>query len=149
NVRAGHASFQRGRGIERYQVAVVHDGDAVAKAVGFVHVMRGDQDRELAFVLDVGQHLPDGDAGDRIQAGGGLIEKEDAGAVDEAASDFQPAPHAAGERFGLRIAPLGQVHQLKQTVNRSFALFRRNVIQLGIDVQVFFDGEVNVAGKSL
>ena len=56
------------RAVQRHQLAMVHDGDAVAQAVGLVHVMCGDQNRELAVGLDVGQHFPDRHARDRIQS---------------------------------------------------------------------------------
>ena len=65
------------------------------------------------MLAQVVEHLPDGDAGDRIEAGGGLVEKEDLRIVDQAAGNLQAAAHSAGEGLGLRAAPLGQVHGFK------------------------------------
>ena len=48
--------------VERDQLAVIDNCDAVAQAVGLVHVVRGDENRQLAMFLDVSQHFPDGDA---------------------------------------------------------------------------------------
>ena len=149
DVRSGHAGFQRGRRIERDQLAVIDDGDAVAEAVGFVHVVGGDQDGELALALDVGQHFPDGHAGDGIESGGGFVEKKDSRAVDQAAGDFQAPPHAAGQSLGLSGAPLGQIDQFQEFVDRGFPLLRGNIVELGVDVQILFDGEVEVAGQRL
>ena len=49
---ASNAVFQvRGR-IERGELAVVHDGDAMAQLVGFVHVVRGKQNRQAIVPAD-------------------------------------------------------------------------------------------------
>src|SRR6185437_7477075 len=58
-------------------------------------------------------------------------------------------PHPAGERFGLRAAPLEQVHGLKHFCDILLAHAARNAVKLGVDEQVFFDGEVRVAGERL
>ena len=109
----GNAVLERHGRIERDQLSVVDDRDAVAQAIGFVHVVGGNQHGEIAGVLEVVEHLPHGNAGDRIEPGGGLVEKEDARIVNQAARDLKAAPHSAGERLGLRIAPLEQVHRLR------------------------------------
>ena len=51
------------------------------------------------------QHLPDGDARHRIEAGRRLVEKEDARLVHEAARDFDAPAHAAREVLDLLVAP--------------------------------------------
>ena len=102
--------------------------------------------RDFAQVIE---HLPDGDAGDGIEAGGGLVEKEDVGIVDQAAGDFEAAAHSAGEGFGLRVAPLCQVDRFQNLGDVFFALGSGDAVELGVDAQVFFDGEVWVAGERL
>ena len=124
-------------------VAVIDNGDAVAELVGLFHVVGGDQHGEVARLLQVVQHLPHRDARDRIESGGGLVEKEDARIVHQAARDFEPPPHAAGERLGLRVAPLGQVDGLQHFGDVLLALRARNAVELGVDAQVFFDGEID------
>src|SRR5690242_10515111 len=111
--------------------------------------MRGDEDREPAACFDVAQHLPHRDARNRIQAGGGLIKKENPGAVHQPARNLQAAPHAAGKRLGLRRPPLRKVHQFQQFVHVLLAFAGRNVVELGVDVEVFLHGEVEVTGQSL
>src|ERR1700733_6532856 len=97
HVVSGNTLFERHRRIERYQLSVIDNGDAIAKAIGFVHVMSGNKHGEIAGVLKVVEHLPNGHAGDGIEAGGGLVEKEDAGIVNQAARDLKATPHAPGE----------------------------------------------------
>src|SRR5437867_7797262 len=71
--------------IERLELAVIHDGNPIAEPVGFVHVVCSEQDREVAPGFDLPQHFPHGDARNRVEAGGWLVEKEDARLVDESA----------------------------------------------------------------
>ena len=90
----------------RDDLAVIDDGDAVGDALGFLHVMRGEEDGDLLlFVefLDVGPELV---AGLRVQAERGLVEEDDLGRVQQAARDFQTPPHAAGELLDLILAAI-------------------------------------------
>ena len=114
NVLAGDRGLQLQRRIQRHEFAVVDDGDAVAELVGLVHVMGGDQDGQVALALEAREHLPHGDARDRVEAGGRLVEKEDLRLVHQAARDFQPAPHAAGEHLHRLVRPLRQVDGREQ-----------------------------------
>src|SRR5258706_11198780 len=76
HVGSRHARFERHRRVERDQLAVIHNGDAIAQAVGFVHVMRGDQNGEFSLALYVSEHFPYRDTRKLIEASSGLIEKE-------------------------------------------------------------------------
>ena len=97
-----------------FELAVIDDRDAIAQLVGFVHVVRRDEDREVALLLDLLQHLPDGDARDRIEAGRRLVEEEDARLVDQAARDLDAAPHAARQVLHLLVGPLRELDGLEQ-----------------------------------
>ena len=66
-------------GVEREQLPVVHDRDAVAELVRFLHVVRREEDR-LPFGVELAHDLPEGDAALRIKTGGRFVEKEDAAA---------------------------------------------------------------------
>ena len=46
-------------------------------------------------------------------------------------------------------APLGQVHEFQQFIDCGLTLFGRDVVQLGVNVQVFLNGQVEVAGQGL
>ena len=111
--------------------------------------MRGDEHGEVARGLELVQHLPDRDARDGIEAGGGFVEKEDAWIVHQAARDFEPAPHAARKRLGLRVAPLGQVDGFEHFGDVLLALLARHTVELGVDAQVLFYAQVLVAGECL
>ena len=90
--------------------------------------MRSDQDSELALALDIGQHLPNSHAGNRIETRGGLIQEKNLGAVHQPPRNFQPAPHSTGECFRLRRAPFGEIDQVQEFIDILPALGRRNVV---------------------
>jgi hypothetical protein len=113
DVGAGNAVLELDRRAQRDELAVIDNGDAVAELVSLFHVVSGDEDGEVARAAQIVEHLPDGDARDRIEAGGGLVEKEDAGIVHQAAGDFNAAAHSAGERLDLRAAPFDKVNGFK------------------------------------
>src|SRR5262249_52486526 len=106
NVLAGNCVLQGLRRIQGDKFAVVYDRDTIAKTIRLVHVVRGDEDGQIALALDVVEHLPDGNAGNGIKAGRRFVEKEYFRAVDESACDFEAAPHAPRKSLGLGAAPL-------------------------------------------
>jgi hypothetical protein len=128
---------------------VIDNRDAIAQLVGFVHVVRRDENREIPFGLDLAEHLPHRDTRYRIEPGGRLVEKEDARLVHESARDFNAAPHSAGEILHLRIAPLREFDRLKQLVDQLHPRGARHTIQLREDDQVLLDAQLEIAGHRL
>ena len=128
---------------------MVHDCDSVAQAVGFVHVVGRNEDGELPVLFDVGQHFPHGHTGNRIEPGGRLIEKENTRAVYQSPGDLQAPAHATRKSFSLGPAPLGQIYNFEQFVNCLFPLPCGHIVKLGVDVQVFFDCEIEITGQRL
>ena len=81
-VMAAEAVDQIGRSAFGDDLAVIDDGKAVAEALGFVHVVRGEQDG-ATFLLEGADDVPELAAALGIEAGGWLVEKEDARIADE------------------------------------------------------------------
>src|SRR6185312_14236612 len=120
-------------------------GDAVTEPVSLIHIMRGDQHGQMALLLDIGNHLPDGDARNGIKAGSRLVEKENFWSMHQATSYLQPSPHAAGKISSRSIAPLLQINQGEQLIDRRLTLSRGNAIKFGIDAEIFPHGQVAIA----
>src|SRR6202030_2031388 len=99
--------------------------------------------------LDFLEHLPNIDAGDRVQAGGGFIQEKNLWAVYKPARHLNPAPHAAREGMHLSIAPFRQAYDLEQLFNRWPSLIAFYPVKFGIDAQIFLDGELRIAGHRL
>ena len=73
-----HGSLEVGGRIERDDLALIDNGDAIA-VLGFVHIVRGDEDGDLLALMEFADVLPDRGAGLRIEADRGLVEKQHLG----------------------------------------------------------------------
>ena len=45
--------------------------------------------------------------------------------------------------------PFGQIHEFQQLVDSRLPLLRGNIVELGVDAQIFLDGEIEVTGQRL
>src|SRR5215471_1216001 len=82
DVMASEAVDQVGGRAFGDDLPMVDDGEAVAQTLGFVHVVGGEQDG-TAFLLEGADDVPELAAALRVEAGGGLVKKEDAWIADE------------------------------------------------------------------
>ena len=108
-------AFEGGGGVFDEDLAVVDDGDAVAEFVGLFHVVGGEDDGD-AFLAEAADGVPHGDAALRVEAGAGLVEEEDLGAVGDGAGDLDALGEAAGELGGVGLGALGEVELVEQLV---------------------------------
>ena len=95
---AADGRLQRDRRIERGQIALVHDRDAVGP-LGFVQQMRREDDRHAVALADLLQVLPQVAARARIEAGRRLVEQQQPRAMQHAGGQFDAPPQAAGKLF--------------------------------------------------
>ena len=88
DVSAGQRRDQLGRRAEPHQLAVIHDGHAIAEALGLFHVVRGQHHGAAARAVgsDEAPHLA---ARLRVEPGGRLVEKEHLGLANQGAGDGQ------------------------------------------------------------
>ena len=107
------------RALGRHQ-AVVDDPDAVGELVGLLEVLRRQEDRR-ALVVQLADLLPDRRAAGGVEAGGRLVEEEDARLVDQRRAEVEPAAHAA--RVGAH-PPVGGVGEADAGDQRVTALLR-------------------------
>ena len=54
----------------------------------------------------------------RVETGGGLVKEQHLRAMNQAAGNLEPPAHAAGKRAHHAIAPVGEVDQLEQALQR-------------------------------
>src|SRR5690606_3535159 len=104
---------QRVRRAAIENAAVIDDHDVVAQALRLVHVVGGEQQR-LALALEIEQALPDHYPGLRVEAGGRLVEDDQAGVTYQGAGDDQAPLHAAGERLHAGVDLVRQLHEREQ-----------------------------------
>ena len=93
------AALEFGRGVEREDLAVVHDRHPVAQLVGFLHVVRGQHDG-LPLGVEALEQIPQGQASLGVEPGGGLVEEENGRPVEDGAAP--PSAAAPCRRRGRR-----------------------------------------------
>ena len=82
-------------GAESDELGHVDVAEAAA-ALGLVHVVGGDEEGD-SLGGEEEEEIPEGAAGDGVDAGGGLVEEDDFGGVDDGAGEGEALLPAAGE----------------------------------------------------
>jgi hypothetical protein len=84
------------------------DGDTVAQALGLVEAVRREEDRDAALAELVDQ-LVDVAGGDRIQAGGRLVEEKHLRVAQQRPCQGDPLAEPFGQRTAWIASPVGEV----------------------------------------
>ena len=94
--------------------AAVDDPDAVGEHVGLLEVLGGEEDGHAAVGREPLHLLPQRAAALHVEAGGGLVEEQDARPVDEREREVEPALHAAGVAAHAAVGGLHEPDALEQ-----------------------------------
>ena len=97
-------------------LAGVDDPDPVGERVGLLEVLRGQEDGHALVAGEPRDLVPERGAALHVEAGGGLVEEEDAGLVDQRQREVEPPAHAAGVAADLAVGRLGEPDALDQLV---------------------------------
>jgi hypothetical protein len=112
-------------------LTVIDDGDVAAQGLGFLEVMRGEDDRR-ALRVETGQELPHAAAHLDIHAGGRLIEDQQARLVDQGAGNHQAPLHAAGQGPGRVVALVPQTQFAQVLLGALAGQFRWQAVVAGL-----------------
>src|SRR5690606_40415895 len=99
--------------------ALVDDRDVAAQLLGLFQVMGGEDDGH-PLAVELGDEVPHRAAQLDVDAGGGLVEDQQARLVDQRAGDHQAALHAAGEhaRGHVALVPQAELVQVDRKSTR-------------------------------
>jgi hypothetical protein len=147
-VAAGHQALQLARGTFGDQLPAVENRDPVGELVGFLQVLRRQEDRHAAG-HEVSDDLPHRAPAAWVQASGRLVEEDDAGITDQAHREVEPTPHAAGVGSGRLLGRLDQIETLEQIAGAPPAFQAPEVVQVGHEDQVLLAGEQVVDRREL
>src|SRR5258708_27854756 len=136
-------AFQLRGCAQRHQIAVVHDGEAVA-ALGLFHEVRGDQHGNVFFVAQGGEVLPEIAAGAGIEAGGWFIEQQHSGMVQQSLGQFDAALHSARERFYKFSGTIREADPGKNFLNALFQRCPPKTIEMSLMPEILAGGEFQV-----
>src|ERR1700677_1074850 len=140
--------LQRHRGVDRHDVAVVDDGDPVA-VLRLVHVMRGEEDRDVLALLELVDVLPDRYPGLRVKPHRRLVEEQHPRRVQQATRDLQPALHTARVGGDHATPPVPQPHHLEHLPQPRRERRLGHPVQVGVETEVLLAGQVAVQGGVL
>ena len=115
-------------------LAVIDDGETVAEAFGFVHVVRGEQDG-ATLLLEAANDVPELAAALRIESGSWLVEKKDARVAHQSGGNGQALLLAAGKFSNPGVGLLSEFE-----IFENFGGGARLVVEAGEE----FDGFANV-----
>ena len=125
------------------RASVRHDQDRVGEALRLLDVVRRHEDRRPLGPERVDQRpelLPD--LG--IEADGGLVEQDEARAVDERAGDQQAPAHPPGELVHPAVAAIDEVGHLQRALDRGASVGPADPVEMREDEQVLLDGQRRV-----
>src|SRR5882762_3353701 len=104
--------------------AVIHDGHAITQALGFLHVVRREEDRPARH-LELADDLPQLAPRLRIEPSRRFVEKEQLGPADERARHGEALFLATRERRHARAAFFLELHEREDFVDRVGATVER------------------------
>jgi hypothetical protein len=141
-------ALEIGGRVQRQDLPVVHDGDAVTEFVGLFHVVGRQQDG-LAFRVEAPEEFPQCETALRVKARRGLVEEEHGGTVEDGAGDHEALRHPSGQRIHGRFGEAAELEPLEELVGRLAALPRSHPEQSAVEVQVLPGGQLSVQGVLL
>ena len=127
---------------------MVHDRHAIAELVGLLHVVRGQQDR-LAVAVQFAHQVPERKTALGVKAGGGLVQEQHGGPVEDRAGDHQSLGHASRKRVNRCVGPVGQLEALEKFVRAPVGFTGREAEQPAVEVEVLDDRQLAVEGVGL
>jgi len=120
---------------------VVDDCYAITEAVGFIHVVGGENNGDSLRVVQGLDVLPEMVAGLGVKAQCRFIEEEHLWFMQEPAGDLEPPPHPAGEGLDETVLPLFQFNQVQEFGDPRFPDFLWNPVQPSVKVHVLPCGQ--------
>src|SRR5882757_7962613 len=120
----------------------------MAAAFGFVHVMGGDEESD-AVAGKLKEKIPELAARDGIDAGGGLIKKQELGFVEHGAAECEALLPSAGKLSGETIEIGLKTVELDDFVHAALQAIRRQAVDAAVELKIFGDGEIVVETETL
>src|SRR5712664_1016179 len=129
------------------EAAVIDVGD-VAAALGFVHVVRGDEKRD-AVAGEFEEEVPELAAGDRVDASSGLVEEQELRFVQHGAAEgktlLPPARKLRSEPAEIRAEAI----ELDDFIYASLQTLGRQAVDAAVELKILRDREIVVEAESL
>ena len=142
--RATDLGLQLLRGTRGHDLAVVDDPEVVGELVGLLEVLGGEEDGHSLVAGEMSDLVPERAAALDVEAGGRLVEEEDARTVEERQGEVEPAFHATGVAAHLAIGGVGEPDALDQLIAAPGAVSLGHAVEGALQPHVVARGEVRV-----
>src|SRR2546421_5912750 len=145
-LNVGELAERIGRAVGN-QLAVINVG-YVAAALGFVHVVSGDEEGD-AMTGKLEEEIPELAARDRIDARGGLVEEKKGRLVQHGAAESEALLPATGKLRSQAIQIGCEAVELDNFIDAALQARGLQAVDAAIELQVFRDGQIVVEAKIL
>ena len=128
---------------------MVDDPEVVGERVGLLEVLRREEHGHSAVARQARNLVPERRAALDVEAGRGLVQEQDPGAVDEGQREVEPALHATRVAADPAVGRLPQPHPGEQLVAPLRSLWLREPVQSALEPHVLAAREVGVERRLL
>ncbi len=143
--RGAGGSFEGGKSVASEEASGVDHGDAVGEEFDLGQSVRGEEQRSIAAAEDFGfEEAAKIGGGDRVEAAGGFIEEEDAGLVEQGASEAEALDCAGGKRAHLAVQGFFEMELLGENGDALCGGGIRKMIEAAKEAQILAAGEAGV-----
>jgi hypothetical protein len=130
-------------------LADVDDPDPVGERVRLLEVLGGQEHRHALVVGEARDLIPERRAALHVEAGRGLVEKQDARGVDERQREVEPPPHPARVAANLALRGIREADALDQLVTAARRLRLRDPVHPGLQAHVLTRRQKWIEGRLL
>jgi sulfane dehydrogenase subunit SoxC len=130
-------------------LTVVDDSDPIGKDIGFLEVLRGQEDRDAVLAREPTNLVPQRCATLDVKARGRLVEEQDARTMDERHGEIEATLHAAGVAAHLAIGRVAQADTLEQLHRAWRALGARERLEGSLEQKMLAAGEQRIERRLL
>jgi hypothetical protein len=134
--------------VDGHDLALVNDRDAIA-ALGFVHVVGGEEHGGRLAGAQRVDVLPDVDTRLGVEPNRRLVEEEDSRHVEETAGDLEPSLHPARVEPSLLVGPVGKADHFEQLGHAGVDVRARQPIHHAVEAEVLRSRQVVVERELL
>src|ERR1700682_1320730 len=143
HLAAGVLVDQASRRSEGDDLRLVHDDQAITELLRLFHIVRGQDDRH-ALLLEAVEAVPNQVPRLRVEPGGGLIEEQQIGLVDEGAGDREPPLHPTGKKLDVTTGTVRQLDEIEELLGALPGHITRQTEVAGVRIQVLVNMEFEV-----
>ena len=111
--------------------------------------MSGDEDGDVLLIAQHREVLPEVAPGAGIEAGGGFVEQQDAGMMQQSFGQFEAALHAAGESLDAFLGAIRQADAAEHFLNALFQGGPAQAVKMSLMPQILGGRELDVDALGL